>query len=131
MSHPHRHPALRLALLAATVLAGLSTAVRADIDDGKNDNDPTSPPLPSGQHVSPTVTAGSVFQGLDPHLTNYPSHLAAQAVKTAISPDGRTLLVLTSGYNLLNGPTGAQDNSASTEYVFVYDIAGANARRPA
>ena len=127
---PSRRPALRLVLLAATVLAGLSTAARADIDDGKNDNDPTSPPLPSGQHISPTVTAGSVFQGLNPGLANYPSHLAAQAVKTAISPDGATLLVLTSGYNLVNGPTGAQDNAASTEYVFVYDIAGANARNP-
>jgi DNA-binding beta-propeller fold protein YncE len=42
--------------------------------------------------------------------------------------------VLTSGYNLLayrNGPNrGATNPAASTEYVFVYDIAGANAAAP-
>jgi YVTN family beta-propeller protein len=38
-----------------------------------------------------------------------------------MSPDKRTLLVLTSGYNRLNGADGKPIPSASEEYVFVYD----------
>jgi len=126
----NKRSTLRLGLLAATILAAMGGTARADLDDGRNDNDPTSPPLPSGQHLSPTVAAGAVFQGLNPHLTNYPDYLAGQAVKTALSPDGRTLLVLTSGYNRLNDSTGKRDPAASNEYVFVYDVSGSNARNP-
>jgi YVTN family beta-propeller protein len=42
-------------------------------------------------------------------------------VSIASSPDRRTLLVLTSGYNRMNGPTGSRLAAASNEYVFVFD----------
>jgi hypothetical protein len=49
-----------------------------------------------------------------------------QAVTAVTSPDHNTLLVLTSGDNLLNaksGPNAGQEIAAdSTEFVFVYDI---------
>jgi hypothetical protein len=44
-------------------------------------------------------------------------------MSNAVSPDGNTLLVLTSGYNLLKGPDGNNITNAGGEYIlFVYDI---------
>src|SRR5262249_45008205 len=40
----------------------------------------------------------------------------------ALSPDGKTLLVLTSGYNLNAAANGALNPAESNEYVFVYDV---------
>ena len=60
------------------------------------------------QFVTPLAPANSIFQFLDTGLkvsdplnTNIPTveWMAGQAVSTAISPDGTTLLVLTSGFN--------------------------------
>jgi len=39
-----------------------------------------------------------------------------------MSPDGKTLLILTSGYNLNLDPAGNFQPQDSGEYVFVYDI---------
>jgi YVTN family beta-propeller protein len=65
---------------------------------------------------------------LIPFLTDNPGWLAGQAVSTVVSPDRTTLLVLTSGYNLVNytsgSSAGATEPQDSSEYVFVYDISG-------
>ena len=90
--------------------------------------------LPNGQFITPTFATGSVFQALDPHLPGYKNFRAGWAVRTAVSPDGKTMLVLTSGYNLLNytsGPNHGQNNpAASNEYVFVYAVGGDTAAAP-
>jgi YVTN family beta-propeller protein len=78
--------------------------------------------LPTGQSLSPTAAPGSTFAPLNPGLAELPSYTAGQAVTTAVSPDGRTLLVLTSGYNLEETASGAENPALSDEYVFVYDI---------
>jgi hypothetical protein len=70
-------------------------------------------PLPTGQLLSPTAAPGSTFAPLNPELPGLPSYTAGQAVTTAVSPDGRTLLVLTSGYNL-EETASAADNPALT-----------------
>jgi DNA-binding beta-propeller fold protein YncE len=80
--------------------------------------------LPTGQRLTPTAATGAMFQSLDPGLANYPDHRAGQAVTTAVSHDGKTLLILTSGFNLLSTPQGKKDPDASQEYVFVFDISG-------
>ncbi|MEI9971209.1 MAG: beta-propeller fold lactonase family protein [Ignavibacteriota bacterium] len=85
-------------------------------------------PLPnSSQQITPTAPAGSRFEPLNPELPGFPAYTAGQAVTSLTSPDHNTLLILTSGYNLLNAPSGAtagqQVSSASTEFVFVYNIA--------
>src|SRR5579862_1546557 len=49
--------------------------------------------LPTGQAITPEAAAGARFQNLNPGLPGYPDHLAGQAVTTAISHDGRTLLI--------------------------------------
>jgi DNA-binding beta-propeller fold protein YncE len=49
--------------------------------------------------------------------------LAGQAVSTSVSPDGNTLLVLTSGYNrVFQGRSRCLTRSYSSEYIFVFDI---------
>ena len=77
---------------------------------------------------------GFQFENLNPDLPDNPDWLAGQAVTTVVSPDKKTLLVLTSGYNrvyrtnLVNGilqpdALGTYFNwPDSQEYVFVYDI---------
>src|SRR5262249_15577688 len=55
-----------------------------------------------------------------------PDFIVGQAVATATSPDGNTLLILTSGYNRNADPAGKGIPAESNEYVFVYDISGSN-----
>ena len=96
---------------------------------------PAAQALPNmGTQITPLAPAGATFVGLNPRLADQPTWLAGQAVSTVVSPDGKTLLILTSGYNrvyrtdAVNGvlPPDAMgtyfDWPDSTEYVFVYDI---------
>ena len=82
--------------------------------------------LHTGMRVTPTAAPGATFEQLNPDLPGLPDYTAGQAVSTALSPDGKTLLVLTSGYNRVNGPTGSRVAEWSNEYVFVYDVSGAS-----
>src|SRR5579864_3372587 len=76
----------------------------------------------SGQQITPTAPAGARFESLNPGLADNSQYLAGQAVTTVVSPDGKTLLVLTSGYNLLDSSAGKSLPADSTQFVFVYDI---------
>lgn len=78
--------------------------------------------LPTGARITPEAASGALFQALNPDLLSNPDFAAGQAVATSVSPDGNTLLILTSGYNRNNGPTGSRITAESNEYVFVYDI---------
>ncbi len=81
--------------------------------------------LPTGKRITPETSPGSNFQLLNPGLPNRLGFLADHAVDTALSPDGKTLLILTSGYNRNNDTSGNQVAAESNEYVFVFDIRGA------
>src|SRR5579863_4566818 len=86
---------------------------------------PSSPApetLPTGMMITPTAAKGSMFQPLNPDLPDFPQFTVDHPVSTAVSPDGGTLLILTSGYNRNNGPDGRRVAEASEEYVFIYDI---------
>ena len=52
--------------------------------------------LPTGQILTPTAAPGSTIQVLSTGLREDGNADAAEAVNTALSPDGKTLLVLTS-----------------------------------
>ncbi len=82
--------------------------------------------LSTGQIITPLAPRGATFEPLNPGLADAPEYTVGQAVSTAVSPDFRTLLVLTSGYNLNNYSTGANAGSPipsdSTEWIFVFDI---------
>ena len=103
-----------IALWASTVVMGSGSDKK--LIDGEL--------LHTGMRITPTAASGAVFQSLNPDLPDLPDYTAGQAVGTALSPDGQTLLVLTSGYNRVNGANGSRVAQWSNEYVFVYDVSG-------
>lgn len=84
---------------------------------------------PTGQALTPEAAPGSRFDPLDPALPELPAFRAGQAAAVALSPDGRTLLVLTSGFNRNFGADGTLRPALSKEYVFVYDATGPHPRK--
>ncbi len=121
-------------LLLPSALMGLSLAVTASTAPTQASNPPNASAEPqaqsipnTGQQITPTAPRNSRFEYLNPGLADFPDYTAGQAVTSVTSPDHLTLLVLTSGYNLLNDPgpganAGAQIAKDSTEDVFIYDI---------
>ncbi len=87
--------------------------------------------LSTNQTITPLAPRGASFEPLNPGLLDNPGYTVGQAVSTAVSPDFRTLLVLTSGYNLSNYTSGAQAGTPvpddSTEWIFVFDITNGKA----
>ena len=114
--------------VAAAALVSL--LVPASLFAQKDDDDDApvnAQKLPNtGQTLTPLAPRQARFEMLNPNLADNPDYTAGQAVTTVTSPDHKTLLILTSGYNLLNytsGPNlGATEKADSNEYVFVYDI---------
>jgi DNA-binding beta-propeller fold protein YncE len=92
--------------------------VRADNDA----DDYASSWIPTGTQITPTAATGALFQSLNPDLKEFPTYIAGQAISALVSPDGVTLLILTSGYNILYDAHGKPDPAGSDEYVFVYDV---------
>lgn len=95
--------------------------------------------LPTGQIITPAAAPGSTFAPLATGLRADNNADAAEAVTTTLSPDGKTLLVLTSGYNqnfkdqntgadltypVLDPLTGkpSSETTRKAEWVFVYDV---------
>ncbi|MDE2164423.1 MAG: bifunctional YncE family protein/alkaline phosphatase family protein [Alphaproteobacteria bacterium] len=110
---------LRSLVFAACALVGLQLVVPAEAATVAQHQAPVAP---SGLRLTPTAAAGAHFSRLNPNLPGYPGYLAGQAVTTTMSPDGKTLLVLTSGFNKLYDGKGKAIAAASNEYVFVYDV---------
>lgn len=78
------------------------------------------------QQITPLAPKDSRFETLNPDLSDKPAWLAGQAVTTVVSPDHKTLLVLTSGYNrVYKNNTPIPHWPDSNEYVFIYDISTA------
>jgi YVTN family beta-propeller protein len=126
-------PKTRLVLATAALLALMTPAsLFAQKDLAKKDADDDDAPvkaqtLPNtGQTITPLAPKSATFETLNPGLADNPNYVAGQAGTTVTSPDHKTLLVLTSGYNLMNYTSGAQigqqNNPDSNEYIFVYDI---------
>lgn len=95
--------------------------------------------LPTGQVITPAAAPGSTFAPLATGLRTDNNADAAEAVTTTLSPDGKTLLVLTSGYNqnfkdqntganltypVLDPLTGKPSGTTTpkAEWVFVFDV---------
>jgi YVTN family beta-propeller protein len=124
-----RIPALtQAALLACTMLAAphLALAERSTAIDGNNG----TLPLPTGQYITPQAPTGAVQQFLNPGLPAYPDFVAGEAVRSQLSPDGSTLAIICAGQNTLYSTTGVLDTANSTQYIFLYNVAGANKTRP-
>ena len=78
--------------------------------------------LPTGMSITPGAARGAELQYLNPDLPGMPEYLADHPIATALSPDGKTLLVLTSGYNRVSDIKAKSVPELSNEYVFVYDV---------
>ncbi len=122
----------KFGVAAATLLA---LSARADLHGRDNDDDDRHEPrgfmLPTGQFVTPTALEDAVQQYLNPHLAAYPDFVAGEAVRSQLSPDGTTLAVITAGQNSLYKPDGTVDVANSTQFIFLYDVAGAHRAKPA
>jgi DNA-binding beta-propeller fold protein YncE len=70
--------------------------------------------LPNGLMITPDAAPHSSLMMLNPGMPGRRDLTMGQAVTTALSPDGSTLLVLTSGYNK-DGP------QKYDEYIFIFD----------
>ncbi|HEY1940254.1 MAG TPA: bifunctional YncE family protein/alkaline phosphatase family protein [Candidatus Angelobacter sp.] len=78
--------------------------------------------LPTGMSITPEAAPGSKLQYLNPDLPGMPEYLADHPIATALSPDGKTLLVLTSGYNRVSDIKARSVPELSNEYVFIYNV---------
>ncbi|HVY36887.1 MAG TPA: hypothetical protein VHM31_03100 [Polyangia bacterium] len=112
---------LKYGLAASMLTLALSLPARAEIAAQR---------LATGQLVTPTAVRGAVQQFLNPGLPDYPSFIAGEAVRSQLSPDGRTLAVLCAGMNSLDKPDGTTDVANSTQYIFLYDVSERRREHP-
>ena len=96
--------------------------------------------LPTGLYITPLLAPGSSFQWLTTGLRPDGTANGGGPISTALSPDGKTLAVLTSGYNdnyftttgtpitapILDPATGQPTGKTTTtfQWLFVYDVSG-------
>jgi len=130
----------KVIVLAWTILV-FASLTNAQASAKPDDDDDKKSPTPPGLYITPTALTDAVQQQLNPGLTNYPDFVAGEAVKAVVSPDGNTLAILTAGMNSLYYPNtaanvaanliGKVDTAASTQFIFLYDISGANKSKPA
>jgi len=83
---------------------------------------PLAEVLPTGMSISPMAVPGVHIQDLNPGLRGMAAYTVDHPIATALSPDGKTLLVLTSGYNQVSDVNAKAIPALSHEYVFVYDV---------
>src|SRR4051794_11657994 len=106
--------------LVAAIAAGMLASAGAACGQALQAGEPT----PTGFAITPSAAQGALFQPLNPDLPGLPGFTAGQASAAALSPDGKTLLILTSGFNRNFGSDGKAIPERSNEYVFVYDVSG-------
>jgi len=78
--------------------------------------------LPTGQLITPTAAPNTTYTLLKAGLSDFPNLPAGFAESTALSPDGKTLMVVTSGYNYVTDAKGNYLPNDSTQYLFVFDV---------
>ena len=86
--------------------------------------------IATGQYITPTGLRGAVQQYLNPGLPAYPDFVAGEAVRSQLSPDGTTLAIICAGQNSLYKPDGTVDMAHSTQFIFLYNVAGGNKAKP-
>lgn len=118
---------VRAAILAAAALA-LSPFACAQFQSADDDDHP--PQLPDGLYITPVATPGAIQQPLNPGLAAYPNFVAGEAVRSRLSPDGKLLAIICAGQNSLYNAAGTLDTANSTQYIFLYDVSGANKTNP-
>jgi YVTN family beta-propeller protein len=129
-------PAIAVICLATTILVVGGSLARADRESEREKTQ-----VATGAWITPLAAPGSALFELHTDSRSDGNADAANAVSTALSPDGTTLLILTSGYNtgfstdtgapivypVLDPATGqpTSQTTGNAEWVFVYDVTGA------
>ncbi|RQS36363.1 phosphoesterase [Burkholderia sp. Bp8992] len=114
----------KILVLAAAIAATLTACNSDSVNTAATLGDTTSTLLSTGQRITPLAAPGTTLVALNPGLQDVPDLIAGQPVSEALSPDRKTLLVLTSGYNNRLDAGGKLINADSNEYVFVFDVSG-------
>src|SRR6516165_10314415 len=104
MINPTNKPFFCTLLCTGALLASLQLHALAE-DENDEDHDQAIY-ASSGQKITPTAAPRSILQPLNPGLPDFPDFVASGGVSSVVSPDQKTLLVLTSGYNLLSDKNG-------------------------
>jgi DNA-binding beta-propeller fold protein YncE len=89
----------------------------------------TGEELPTGKSITPRAARGAIFQDLNPGHPAASDVRAGGAAASDVSPDGKLLAVLTSGYNQFRDRNGKALPELSTEYLFLFDITGPRPRQ--
>ncbi len=84
--------------------------------------------LPTGQKLTPLAAPGARFAPLVAGIGPIPDFAADGAAAIAVSPQKTEMLVLTSGFNRVNGANGGLNLVQSQQYVFVFHIDAAGSR---
>jgi DNA-binding beta-propeller fold protein YncE len=116
--------ALFVGLLAVCAVCFPSSAAA-----NQNGSQPEALATATGKVITPAAAAGSVFEELNPGLAAAPDRRATYGAAAAVSPDGRRLAVLTSGFPAYFDSAGKLIPEASVEYVFIFDITAKAARQ--
>src|SRR5215471_1308021 len=93
------------ALIKAPTLFGLITfgiavcavalSLKVHAQDGQNSSHNVARmQTATGQYITPTGIPGAVQLLLNPNLPGYPNFVAGEAVRSQLSPDGKTLAIL-------------------------------------
>ena len=109
-------------VLGLTCACGIVTLARAQAAAAAPHAAPQPEALPTGMNLTPTAAQGAHFGPLRTGNAGHPDFDASDAVSTALSPDGKTLLILTSGYNRVFDAKGKIATPQVNEYAFVYDV---------
>src|SRR5262245_18577188 len=107
--------------MVATLCACTLSLVAADRQPQRS-APPSAERLPTGISITPLAARGVTLQPLNPDLPDLPQFTADHPLTTALSPDGKTLLVVTSGFNRVTDIRGRPVLAQSNEYVFVYGV---------
>src|SRR5690349_17247299 len=116
---------MTLGLAATALVFGLQ--MRAE---SPNHAHPQAWQTATGQFITPLAIEGTVQQFLNPGLPADPDFVAGEAVRSQLSPDGKTLAILCAGQNSLDKPDGSTDTAASTQFIFLYDVSGTHKKSP-
>jgi len=113
-----------LSTLSLAILLFVTLAAQGDVkaDDDDDDGPVGGQHLPTGQILTPLAAAGAKLQLLQPGIPDYPDFAVDHAISFAVSPDGGTALILSSGFNKRVGPDGKPIAALSGEYVFIFDL---------
>jgi DNA-binding beta-propeller fold protein YncE len=114
--------ARRMALFGVLLLLVVAIGTRIATADNPRTEFIAGVELPTGKSITPIAARGATLQDLKPGHATAPDVRADGPASLAVSPDGRLLAILASGFNSFSDRDGKSRPELSTEYLFLFDI---------